>query len=32
MGMIRRLPKAKQARVKKVRATKGYEAALKMME
>lgn len=31
MGLVRRLPKAKQAQVKKVRETKGYEAALKMM-
>jgi hypothetical protein len=31
MGMIRRLPKARQAQVKKIRETKGYEAALKMM-
>jgi hypothetical protein len=31
MGMVRRLPKAKQAQVKKVRKDKGYEAALKMM-
>ena len=31
MGMIRRLPKAKQAQLKKVRETKGYAAALKMM-
>ncbi|HET9793927.1 MAG TPA: hypothetical protein VFS34_05640 [Thermoanaerobaculia bacterium] len=32
MGLVRRLPKAKQAQVKKVRETKGYEAALKLME
>ena len=31
MGMIRRLPKAKQAQVKKIRKEKGYEAALQMM-
>lgn len=31
MGMIRRLPKAKQDQVKKVRQEKGYAAALKMM-
>jgi len=31
MGMVRRLPKAEQAQVKKVRAEKGYPAALKMM-
>lgn len=31
MGKIRRLPKAQQAKVRKVRETKGYEAALKMM-
>jgi hypothetical protein len=31
MGKVRRLPKAKQAQVKKVREAKGYEAALKMM-
>jgi hypothetical protein len=31
MGKIRRLPKAQQAKVKKMRETKGYEAALNMM-
>jgi len=31
MALIKQLPKAKQAQVKNVRATKGYEAALKMM-
>jgi len=31
MALIKRLPKAKQAHVKRVRATKGYEAALKLM-
>lgn len=31
MARIKQLPKAKQAQVKKVRAEKGYEAALKMM-
>lgn len=31
MGKVRRLSKAKQAQVKKVRQEKGYEAALKMM-
>ena len=31
MGKVRRLPKAKQAQVKKVREKQGYEAALKMM-
>src|SRR5258708_6468310 len=30
MGLVRRLPKAKQAAVKKVRATKGLPAALRM--
>jgi hypothetical protein len=31
MALVKHLPKAKQARVKKVRKAKGYEAALKMM-
>ena len=31
MALIKHLPKAKQAQVKKVRKDKGYEAALKMM-
>ena len=31
MGLVKRLPKARQAQVKKVRKEKGYEAALKLM-
>jgi hypothetical protein len=31
MALVKRLPKGKQAQVKKVRKEKGYEAALKMM-
>jgi len=31
MALVKRLPKTKQAQVKKVRQSKGYEAALKMM-
>lgn len=32
MGLVKRLPKTKQAQVKKIRKEKGYEAALKMMK
>jgi hypothetical protein len=31
MALVKHLPKRKQAQVKKVRAMKGYDAALKMM-
>jgi len=31
MALVKHLPKAKQAQVKKVRKEKGYEAALKMI-